>query len=250
MKRIQRMDHATAGLEAYLAEEGNEVKDWDGFRSHDAGASYRKLAEALMDIQHGLCGYCEVDIVERDRQVEHVVPQSDPQQGVANALDYANLIACCKGGTLRTEDDERRRNPVKRNRSCGETKGDLVDADFIDPRSLPALPSLLQVNSVGRIEADMDACETFGIAADRVKKTIEILGLNVERLRRAREARWNALSENWAADIDNPQVMESAARVELLPDKEYPLRRFFTTSRSYFGAYGERILDEQPRVWV
>ena len=124
MKRIQRMDHATAGLEAYLAEEGNEVKDWDGFRSHDAGASYRKLAEALMDIQHGLCGYCEVDIVERDRQVEHVVPQSDPQQGVANALDYANLIACCKGGTLRTEDEERRRNPVKRNRSCGEAKGD------------------------------------------------------------------------------------------------------------------------------
>ncbi len=250
MKRIQRMDHGTAGLEAYLAEEGNEVKDWDGFRSHDAGASYRKLAEALMDIQHGLCGYCEVDIVERDRQVEHVVPQSDPQQGVANALDYANLIACCKGGTLRTEDEERRRNPVKRNRSCGEAKGATVSADFIDPRSLPALPSLLQVNFEGRIEADMDACETYGIAADKVEKTIDILGLNVERLRRAREARWNALSENWAADIGNPQVMESAARVELLPDKEYPLRRFFTTSRSYFGAYGERILDEQPRVWV
>ena len=250
MKRIQRMDHATAGLEAYLAEEGNEVKDWDGFRSHDAGASYRKLAEALMDIQHGLCGYCEIDIVEGDRQVEHVVPQSDPQQGVANALDYANLIACCKGGTLRTEDEERRRNPVKRNRSCGEAKGATVSADFIDPRSLPALPSLLQVNFEGRIEADMDACATYGIAADKVEKTIDILGLNVERLRRAREARWNALSENWAADIGNPQVMESAARVELLPDKEYPLRRFFTTSRSYFGAYGERILDEQPRVWV
>ena len=250
MKRIQQMDHGTAGLEAYRAEEGNEVKDWDGFRSHDGGASYRKLAEALMDIQHGLCGYCEVDIVERDRQVEHVVPQSDPQQGVANALDYANLIACCKGGTLRTEDEERRRNPVKRNRSCGEAKGATVSADFIDPRSLPALPSLLQVNFEGRIEADMDACETCGIAADKVEKTIDILGLNVERLRRAREARWNALSENWAADIGNPQVMESAARVELLPDKEYPLRRFFTTSRSYFGAYGERILDEQPRVWV
>ena len=250
MKRIQRMDHATAGLEAYLAEEGNKEKDWDGFRSHDAGASYRKLAEALMDIQHGLCGYCEIEIDERDRQVEHVVPQSDPQQGVANALDYANLITCCKGGTLRTEDDERRRKPVKRNRSCGEAKGDLVDADFIDPRTLPALPSLLRVNFEGRIEADMDACETCGIAADKVEKTIDILGLNVERLRRAREARWNALSENWAANIGNPQVMESAARVELLPDKEHQLRRFFTTSRSYFGAYGERILDEQPRVWV
>ena len=250
MKRIQRMDHATAGLEAYLAEEGNKEKDWDGFRSHDAGASYRKLAEALMDIQHGLCGYCEVDIVEGDRQVEHVVPQSDPQQGVANALDYANLIACCKGGTLLTEDDERRRNPVKRNRSCGEAKGDLVDADFIDPRSLPALPSLLQVNFEGRIETDMDACATFGIAADKVEKTIDILGLNVERLRRAREARWNALSENWKSHFDNRTVMAAAARSELLPDAVGGLAKFFTTNRSYFAPLSEDILEESPQAWI
>ena len=172
MKRIQRMDHAISGLEAYLAEEGNEVKDWGGFRRHDAGASYRKLAEALMDIQHGLCGYCEIDIVEGDRQVEHVVPQSDPQQGVANALDYANLIACCKGGTLHTEDDERRRNPVNRNRSCGEAKGDLVDADFIDPRSLPALPSLLQVNFEGRIEVTWTHARPSASPPTRLKRRL------------------------------------------------------------------------------
>ena len=247
MKHIQRMDHATAGLEAYLAEEGNKEKDWDGFRSHDAGASYRKLAEALMDIQHGLCGYCEIDIVERDRQVEHVVPQSDPQQ---DALDYANLIACCKGGTLRTEDDARRREPVRRNRSCGEAKDDLVDADFIDPRSLPSLPSLLRVNFEGRIEADMDACETCGIAADKVEKTIEILGLNVERLRRAREARWNALSENWKSHFDNRTVMAAAARSELLPDSVGGLAKFFTTNRSYFAPLSEDILEEPPQAWV
>ena len=250
MKRIQRMNNATAGLAAYLAEKGNEAKDWDGFRSHDAGASYRQLAEALMDIQHGLCGYCEIDIVEVERQVEHVVPQSDPQQGVANALDYANLIACCKGGTLRTEDDERRRNPVKRNRSCGEAKGDLVDADFIDPRSLPSLPSLLRVNFEGRIEADMDACETCGIAADKVEKTIESLGLNVERLRRAREARWNALSENWKSHFDNRTVMAAAARSELLPDSVGSLAKFFTTNRSYFAPQSEDILEEPPQAWV
>ena len=250
MKRIQRMNNATAGLAAYLTEQGNKTKDWDGFRSHDAGASYRQLAEALTEIQHGLCGYCEIDIKEWDRQVEHVVPQSDPQQGAARALDPANLIACCKGGTLLTEDDERWREPVRRNRSCGEAKGDLVDADFIDPRTLPALPSLLRVTFDGRIEADTEACATCGIAADKVEKTIDILGLNVERLRRAREARWKALSENWAADIDNPQVMASAARGELLPDKEEQLSRFFTTSRSYFGVYGERVLDEHPRIWI
>ena len=178
------------------------------------------------------------------------MPQSDPQQGVANALDYANLIACCKGGTLRTEDDERRREPVKRNRSCGEAKGDLVAADFIDPRTLPALPSLLRVNFEGRIEADMDACETCGIAADKVEKTIEILGLNVERLRRAREARWNALSENWESQFGDRTVMAAAARGELLPAAVGGLAKFFTTSRSYFAPLSEDILEEPPQAWV
>ena len=250
MKRIRRMNTATAGLEAYLAENSGAAKDWDEFRSHEAGASYRQLAEALTDIQHGLCGYCEIDIKEWDRQVEHVVPQSDPQQGVARALDHTNMIACCKGGTLRTEDEERRRKPVRHNRSCGEAKGDLVAPDFIDPRTLPELPSLLQVSFDGRIEADTEVCQTRGIAADKVEKSIGILGLNVERLRRAREARWNALSENWADDIGNSEVMESAASAELLPDKENQLFRFFTTSRSYFGVYGESLLDKHPRTWI
>ena len=250
MKRIQRMDHATAGLEAYLAEESNKKKDWAGFRSHDAGASYRKLAEALMNMQHGLCGYCEINIVERDRQVEHVVPQRGPQQGGAYTLDYANLIACCKGGTLRTEDDERQRNPVNRNRSCGEAKGDLVDADFIDPRTLPALPSLLRVNFDGRIEADTAACGIYSIDAVKVETTIDILGLNVERLRLAREKLWNALNENWESQFGDRTVMAAAARGELLPDAVGGLAKFFTTTRSYFAPLSEGILEGHPQAWI
>ena len=107
MKRIQSLNNPTAGLDSYLAEEGNGAKDWDGFRSHDAGVSYRLFAEALVDIQHGLCGYCEIDIDERDRQVEHVVPRSDPKHGVAHILHYANMIACCKGGTLQIDNEDR-----------------------------------------------------------------------------------------------------------------------------------------------
>ena len=110
MKRIRKLSHPTPGLDAYLAEKDNDAKDWEEFRSHKAGASYRELVEALVDTQHGLCGYCEIDINERDRQVEHVLPQSAPQQGAARALDHANMIACCKGGTLQTDrrgsDDE------------------------------------------------------------------------------------------------------------------------------------------------
>ena len=244
------MNNPPAGLEAYLAEEGNEVQDWDGFRSHAGGASYRQLAEALMDIQHGLCGYCEIDIDRRDRQVELVLPQSDRPQGAARVLDYTNLIACCKGGTLSIENDERRREPVKRNRSCGEAKDDSVDADFIDPRTLPALEPLMQVNLDGQIEADTAACRISGITADKVETTIRILGLNVERLRVAREKRWKALNENWGSYFDDRTVMTAAARAELLPNAAGGLAKCFTTNRSYFTPLSEGILQEHPQAWI
>ena len=249
MKRIRALDVPTPGLTDYLDCESDGA-NWEGFRSHAAGAAYSELAGTLQDVQHGLCGYCEIDIIDQDRQVEHVIPQSDRLQGSEHVLDHANMIACCKGGTLQTNDENRRLDPVDRNRSCGEAKDDLVDADFIDPRMLPALPSLTHVNFEGRIEADVGACQNRGIDTAKVKKTIRILGLNVERLRRAREIHWNALSENWKADIDNPELMEAAARVELIPDRGNRLPRFFTTSRSYFDVYGEKILAEPPQGWV
>ena len=228
MKRIQSLHDCPEGLTAFLVDEGDEVKDWEGFRSRQAGASYLELIEILVETQHGLCGYCEIDIEARDRQVEHVIPQSDPLHGAAHALDHGNMIACCKGGTLLSDDDARRLDPVRRNRSCGEAKGDLVDADFIDPRTLPLLPSITRVNFDGRIEAYAAACDCCGILVDKVERTIQILGLNCERLRRARENRWNALSEYWASEIDNPELMEVAARGELLPDAQNRLPRFFT----------------------
>ncbi len=249
MKRIRTLDEPTPGLADYLDCEG-AMASWEGFRSHWAGAAYRELIETLQTLQHGLCGYCEIDVTEQDRQVEHVVPQSDPQRGAARALDAANLIACCKGGTSVTDDDDRRRPPVKRNRTCGEAKGDSRNGDFIEPRSLPALPSLTRVRPDGRIEADQEACAAEDVDAGKVNRTIAILGLNVERLRLAREKRWRALNDNWRQYHDDPQLMTNAARMELLPDVDGNLPGFFTTSRSYFAPLGESILAADPRAWI
>ena len=80
MKRIRALSEPTSGLRDYLDCDG-EHANWDGFRSHQAGAAYREVIETLGSLQHGLCGYCEIDIKEWDRQVEHVVPQSDPRRG-------------------------------------------------------------------------------------------------------------------------------------------------------------------------
>lgn len=248
MKRIRRLPDRTPGLEDYLKVETQRAS-WDGFRSHDGGRAYRGLVEELTELQHGLCGYCETSLTERDRQVEHVVPRSDPVQGASRALDFRNLMACCKGGTARSRDADRYLPPVNRHRSCGEAKGGRVNGEFVDPRNLPSLPALMKVRDDGSIEADLAACASAGVSADHVTRTIEVLNLNAGRLRIAREKRWRALNDEWREWFDDPDRMNEAARDELLPTNDR-LRRFFTTSRSYFGAIGERVLDEHPRTWV
>ena len=252
MKRIRALDGPTPGLVNYLECESN-YGSWEGFRSHQRGDAYGELVKALCSIQHGLCGYCEIDIAKNDkndRQVEHVVPQSAPVQGEVRALDAKNMMVCCKGGTQQNRDDARYLRPSKHNRSCGQAKGNRVDPEFLDPRELPALPALMRVGYDGRIRADAEACQDASFDVNRVNKTIEILGLNVKRLRRAREKRWRALSETWQEHFNDPQIIQEAARMELLPGEDNRLPRFFTTSRSYFGPVAERILEEAPQEWI
>ena len=135
--------------------------------------------------------------------------------------------------------------------SCGEKKGHKTIPDFVDPRTLPALPSLMRVGPDGRIEVDEDACRVAGQGANGVGETVEFLGLNVERLRLAREERWRVLEDAWKDHHDDEDIMREAAREELLPDGSGGLSRFFTTRRSYFAAWGgEEVLAEEPRDWI
>ena len=244
MKRIRALDNPTPGLADYLDCERGDA-DWDGFGSYRAGAAKSELIEALQNIQHGLCAYCEIDLDERNRQIEHVVPRSHPRHGAAKAPDAGNMIACCLGGTKETAQDSKHYlPPIKDNTSCGQKKGNGTIPDFVDPRNLPCIPSLIRVGQDGRIEADEQA--VTGRAAKAVNEAIGLLGLNVERLRLAREERWLELEE-YGADED---VMLAAAREELLPDRNGKLPKFFTTSRSYFGPVGEHVLAQKPRAWV
>ena len=250
MKRVRRLDREPPGLRKYRDAIKREEQSWEEFRSHEEGKSYTELAEVLEQQQRGLCGYCEIDIEVTDRQIEHVVPQSDPAMGSAMALDYRNMIACCKGGTRWPGDTNRRLDPVRDNQSCGQAKGSAVDAQFLDPRTLPALPSVIRVLYGGEIEPDLNACRQTGIPSERVQCTIDMLGLNAERLRRARGNRWNALNDNWAEHVADAQLMREAARAELLPNAKNRLSKFFSTSRSYFDKPGEQILCAAPNAWI
>lgn len=258
MKAIRELNKPTTGLAEYLDTTSSDA-NWDGFRDHNAGVSYNELIKKLIDVQHGLCGYCEITLIKLDRQVEHVIPRKDPQHGASREVDITNMIACCKGGTSpvfvsseKSSDEDRYIEPVKDNMSCGQEKGDHNDANFLDPRKLPALPSLTKVLVDGRIEVDEQACKSEGIPATRVARTIEILNLNAERLRLAREAWRNELVERsgQVVDPDDPGKMDVWASAVLTPNENVRLEPFFTTTRSYFGSLAERILGQQPQAWI
>ncbi len=249
MKRIGTFHGPIPGLAEYRARAWNRAS-WQGYGKHSAGKiRYRKLIEALIYLQHGLCCYCEIDLRDDDRQVEHFVPRSHPRHGAALALSADNMLACCRGGSSNGQSAQGKPNEL-RELSCGQSKGNRMSVKFIDPRELPALPSLTRVFSDGRIEADEKACKETGFSVDSVNETISILGLNVERLRSERERRWRGLDDRWEAYRDNAEVMEAAARSELLPSGGGKLPRFFTTARSYFAPLSESILAEPPQAWI
>ena len=238
------------GLAQYQNRAGPKAS-WQGYRKHPAGLQrYLELVKNLADLQHGLCGYCEIDLRERDRQVEHVIPVSDPNRGAVHALGAGNMIACCRGGASddpNVQQDPERFAPPEE--SCGHAKRANVAPEFVDPRTLPDLPSLTRVRPDGRIEVDTSACQSTGWSADKVEETIRILGLNVQRLRRARRDYWSNLSGMMPKYRGDSNAMRNWARSRLLPQNG-SLHKFFTTNRSYFGVRGERVLAEEPRDWI
>ncbi len=260
MKRIKSLDNPTDGLVHYRGQPGVNIRSWPNFHNHDGGQPYREIREALIDLQHGLCAYCEIDLVENDRQVEHVIPR---RVQPVRTLDHENMIACCRGGSaenqfgpavLEQHRDEERSLPPG-NISCGQAKDDRTEA--LDPRMLPTQPSLFRVRSNGEIDADDSACVAVGIPADNVRETIKILGLNVRRLRQAREKHrrflTDAIRKNLSAlgNVPPERRLRRMARQRLLPNGNGTLRRLFTTERTVFLPLGgESILAELPQSWI
>ena len=122
------------------------------------------------------------------------------------------------------------REPIVDNMSCGQAKGDRYDIDFVDPRILPASPSLTRVGDDGSMETDEKACHAAGFSPDRMDYTLKTLNLNAERLRLAREKWRNDLVQQ-SRHIDDPDRMNAWIRAVLTPDTDGRLLRFFTTSR-------------------
>jgi uncharacterized protein (TIGR02646 family) len=261
MKRINGLADAPAALAQFVVDP-TTPNTWPAFGNYQAGAGRRELTAALVEQQHGLCAYCEITLVSDDTRVEHFVPQSDPVSGAALAVDHRNLMAVCMGGSNASfgpvalnPDPTRYLDPVKANMSCDAAKGNTPATMFLDPRSVPAFPSLFSVNEDGVLSADPASCAAQSVDVTSVEKHILGLRLNVGRLRNQREAVRAALTQTYQifSELQQPtfqQQLIAFAESQLLPDGSNRLSPFFTTTRSFFGPVAEQILEQPPHAWI
>ena len=252
MKVIRGLNSVTQGLVDYKAQESQEPT-YPRFRNYDSGNAYRELLKALIDTQHSLCGYCEVKLVGPDRQIEHFVPQNAGQEGRRKAVDHSNMIACCLGGDqagLFGNDTERYISPAKDSISCGAAKQDITDPSLIDPRTLAESPSPFEVRADGKMVPNPKACAHLGLSEPSVWRTIEILGLNVRRLKANRTELWDLLQDNYGDALSNTATAELAAQIELLPSMANGMPKYFTTIRSFFGTAAETVLVRETQAWI
>ena len=200
--------------------------------------------------QHGLCAYCETRVDAEECQIEHVVPRKLLKVEGRDELDIANLVVCCLGGS---EPDREETAPLDerpgRELTCGQAKRDAEPADFVDPRELPAAPSLVLADPSGTIRVDRNACRAIGRDPEGMAGTLALLQLNARRLRLERRRRWRDLLAVVPGDADGTTLGEWA-RAELLPRSDGLLPEFFTTGRSFFGVVGEQVLAEPPQDWI
>lgn len=244
MKRIRTLKTAPPGLSRYRSQQGASAR-WREFREFEEGAARVELIETLTQLQHGLCGYCEIDLTPTDRLIEHFVPRSDSLRGAQLEFSPKNTLASCQGGSSHTRDGGHRHV----DRTCDQAKGAHWSPDLLDPRRIPDQPALMLVEPDGTIVPDPRACRRVGVTPERVSGTIEVLNLNAPRLKEIRKEVWDEMDQLWSRVAD-PGQLRQVMRFLLLPRKDGRLRPWFSTMRSFFGESAELVLSRESPRWI
>jgi uncharacterized protein (TIGR02646 family) len=225
---------------------------WDGFKTDPP--AYAELLGELARAQQGLCLYCEQRVVDttgklvaNDYQVEHVQAKSG---AVGRALCWINLALACTGGTYPHHQDPSRSAPGP-NTSCGQKKDAADLPPGTDPRGLPLVAALVEVGMDGKLTADAQRCAAAGVSASNLTAAFEILNLNCERLRTARQRRRDNINE-WQVPLlsellssahlsaaQRQQTLDLLIAGRLQPDGSGHLRAFWTTERCALGPVAE-----------
>jgi uncharacterized protein (TIGR02646 family) len=83
-------------------------QDWRTFMRSKCHAD---LSNGLRQEQHGLCCYCELELIQGDEHIEHMEPRSSSPE---RTYEYSNLGLSCNGGAVEHcghYKDDRHQNP-------------------------------------------------------------------------------------------------------------------------------------------
>jgi uncharacterized protein (TIGR02646 family) len=244
---------------------------WNQFKTDKA--AYKELLDKLAEAQQGLCLYCEQRLVHpsnnvgarvagvfvhNDYQVEHVQPKSG---AMGLVLDWQNLALACGGGVYPHHQDSSRYYSNTTNRSCGQCKDDQVLPAGCDPRNFPLIDAIVEVDINGVLSVNSNNCASAQLSTSGVEEAIKLLGLNCERLRKARQERHKDLtkllveilqellngSHNLPAERQAMRDMFIAGR--LRPDSSGYLRAFWSTERCALGQDAETWISNNQGIF-
>ncbi|MFM8295266.1 MAG: retron system putative HNH endonuclease, partial [Microcystaceae cyanobacterium] len=198
--------------------------------------TYDAIRNTLLSDQKGLCAYCEMALTTKNRSVEHFIPCETSTKENNYDLDWSNMLAVCLDpGGLEKPNFQPLIKIEKSDFCCGKKKDNMVpDARLLNPLELPVL-RLFRFNSGdGSIEPDDLACQQVGIPLENLKFTIEMLNLNVTRLKEQRLAVIEEVTETLNAlddGIIEPIDLDRQVAEMYFGDGTENWPRFFTTIR-------------------
>jgi uncharacterized protein (TIGR02646 family) len=232
--------------------------NWNSFRNHNGGVSYRNLRNLIFSTQGGLCAYCEANVSERPesrKRIEHFHPKSDQSNHLINwSLDWGNVFGVCIGG----DDSNKTAHPRPKNLSCDSHKNHLASSDsslekpegnVLNPLDMVVGPCLFSLNrATGELEADENACRSvtlpennYSSTYELVSSTIKILNLNCDRLNEQRLRILIHYNQQVAKSRRNHDRDYKSKLATRWFNKKWP--SFFSTRRILLGKFAESYLN-------
>ena len=233
-------------LKNYRERFSSQFKRWKNLKRNKE--ILNAIRDTLVSDQKGLCAYCEINLHERDRSVEHFIPCHTSTSEKNHDLDWLNMMAICQGGLQNVEipgedDSIRNSRPPNNFPCCGAAKhGFIPDGRLLNPLNLPTLRLFKFSSKDGEIRPDEDACEKFGIPIENVQFTINNLELNVQRLKDQRLVVIDEINKELDDETIDINDLEEEIAAEYFGDGTDNWHPFFTTIRWVLGAGAERHL--------
>lgn len=256
MKRVFKREEEPYYLKRYR--EKYPLETWDRFHRYDRRA-YNQIKKTILEDQHYLCAYCEIDIkfsdpeVDGERtiddfRVEHFYPKSLTEDGKHNYhLDWWNMLGVCHGGSQALVVDAKTRyTRLKNDRTCDVPKSDKpISGEILNPLIIPRLKRIYRYRETsGMMLVDEETCPPS--LAEKAKNTIRELNLNAPRLMRMRKAVIEKLDElvidGQVAGKELEEVLAEMAEIYLPPSQDNRYMAFYSVIRWYLGEYAETVI--------